>query len=67
MLNFEGLEIQKWNIPPNAKTVIDFFVPTAKNKENEPFLHSSDYKCVSKHDNDTNDPILFLHLKTFKV
>ena len=35
MLNFEGLEMQKWIIPPNTKTVIDLLLPTAENKENE--------------------------------
>ena len=37
-LNFEGLEMQKWNIPPNTQTVIDILLPAAENMENEPFL-----------------------------
>ena len=36
--NFEGLEMQKLNIPPNTKTVIDFLLPAAEIKENGRFF-----------------------------
>ena len=67
MLNFEGLGMQKLNIPSNTKAVIDFLQPTTENKKKGRSLHSSDYNSVSKYDNQTNDPILFLHFKTNKV
>ena len=67
MLNFEGLEMQKLNIPSNTKAVIDFLQPTTENKKKGRFLHPSDYNSVSKYDNQTNDPVLFLHFKTNKV
>ena len=42
MLNFEGLEMQKLNIPSDTKAVIDFLLPTTENKKKGHFLHSSD-------------------------
>ena len=67
MLNFEGLEMQNWNLPPNTQTVIHILLPAAENTENEPFLHFSDYNSTSKHQNQTTDPISFLHFKTFNI
>ena len=67
MLNFEGLEMQKLNIPSNTKAVIDFLQPTTENKKKGRFLDPSDYNSVSKYDNQTNDPVLFLCFKTNKV
>ena len=37
-LNCEGLEMQKWSMPLNIQTVIDFLLPAAENTDNEPFF-----------------------------
>ena len=50
-----------------SKLWLIFCCQQQKTRKMSHFVHSSDYKSVHKHDNQTNYPILFLHFKTFKV